>query len=84
MKDSWICEQASGLKLPEWVTPEISNQMSDLLYFSFKILSGTKRSKRFRLGIYYNEFFKRIYEISRGIKGTKKAYFLSTVSIEEN
>ena len=81
IKDSWISEISSGLKLPEWVTPEISNQMADLLYFCFTTFSGSKRILRFRLGIYYNEFFKRIYEISTGKKETKKAYFLSTVSM---
>lgn len=77
-------ESNSKLKLPEWATPDVMEQLKQLDIEYFRLLSGTKKLQKFRSGVLLYDISRRIEEIINNLDGNDEVDFNSTISKKLN
>ena len=82
--DTLHVESNSNLKLPEWATPDLMNQLKQLDVEYFTLLSGTKKLQKFRSGVLLYDISKRMEEIIKKLDSNDEVDFNSTNSKKLN
>ena len=82
--DTLHTESNSNLRLPEWATSNVMDQLKQLDVHYFRLLSGTKKLQKFRSGVLLYDISKRIEEIIKNLDENDEVDFHSIHSKKLN